>query len=187
MYSFDFFINAVRYALDKSNYNLFLKVKPYKVLESLVLGRDTVAVLPTGKSVVFHLLPFIFDFFNAKGGDIRETSIVLVLTPLNALIEDQMACLRRNGIKADVLNTNDVKQTNPDNQDDGVDNEAGNNTEEESSSKTIIERNAKLVFAHPEAVISSRKGRKVLLSDVFQQRVVACVIDEGHLIDEWGF
>ena len=133
MYSFDFFINAVRYALDKSNYNLFLKVKQYKVLESLVLGRDTVAVLPTGygKSVVFHLLPFIFDFFNAKGGDIRKTSIVLVLTPLNALIEDQMACLRRNGIEADVLNTNDVKQTNPDNQDDGVDDEAGNNTEEE--------------------------------------------------------
>ena len=52
------------------------------------------------------------------------------------------------------------------------------------TSKTILEGNAKLVFAHPEAVISSRK---VLLSDVFQQRVVACVIDEGHLIDEWGF
>ena len=49
MYSLDFFINAVRYALDKSNYNLFLKVKQYKVLEkSLVLERDTVAVLPTG-------------------------------------------------------------------------------------------------------------------------------------------
>ena len=54
-----------------------------------------------------------------------------------------MACLRRNGIEADVLNTNDVKQTNPDNQDDGVDDEAGNNTEEESSSKTILEGNAK--------------------------------------------
>ncbi|CAB3991081.1 ATP-dependent DNA helicase Q1 [Paramuricea clavata] len=188
MYSFDFFINAVRYALDKSNYNLFLKVKQYKVLESLVLGRDTFAVLPTGyrKSVVFHLLPFIFDFFNAKGGDIRETSIVLVLTPLNALIEDQMACLRRNGIEADVLNTNNVKHINPDNQDDGMDDEAGNN-ELESPCKIILEGNAKLVFAHPEAVISSRKGRKVLLSDVFQQRVVACVIDEGHLIDEWGF
>ena len=74
---------------------------------------------------MFHLRSFIFDFFNAKGGDIRETTIVLVLTPLNALIEDQMACLRCNAIEADVLNTNDVKQTNPDNQDDGVDNEAG--------------------------------------------------------------
>jgi superfamily II DNA helicase RecQ len=74
---------------------------------------------------MLHLRSFIFDFFNAKGGDIRETSMVLVLTPLNVLIEDQMACLRCNGIEADVLNTNDVKQTNPDNQDDGVDNEAG--------------------------------------------------------------
>ena len=99
-----------------------------------------------------------------------------------------MACLRCNGIEADVLNTNDVKQTNPDNQDDAWSGQRSRlNTEEESSSKTIFEGNAKLVFAHPEAVISSRKGRKVLLSDVFQQRVVACVIDEGHLIDEWGF
>ena len=162
MYSFDFFINAVRYALDKSNYNLFLKVKQYKVLESLVLGRDTVAVLPTGygKSVVFHLLPFIFDFFNAKGGDIRETSIVLVLTPLNALIEDQMACLRHNGIEADVLNTNDVKQTNPDNQDDGVDDEAGNNTEEESSSKTILEGNAKLFLLTQKQLSPPEKAEK---------------------------
>ncbi len=200
MYSLNDFINAVRYALDESNYHdLFLKVKQYKVLETLILRKDTVAVLPTGygKSVLFHLLPFVFDFFSAKDRkSIQDKSMVLVITPLNALIEDQMASLKRRGIKAAILNTVTQENTMVGNQEDGSDSEEDCNADEEGmdfkklniiAEENIKEEKAKLVFAHPEAFISCRDGRKILLSEVFQKRVVACVIDEGHLVDEWGF
>ena len=59
--------------------------------------------------------------------------------------------------------------------------------EEEYMEKNITEGKFKLVYAHPEAFISCRKGRQILLSDTLQMFVVACVIDEAHLIEDWGF
>ena len=80
VYSLNDFISAVRYALDVTNYHdLVLKVKQYKLLETLILRKDTVAVLPTGygKSVLFHLFPFVFDFFSSKGRrSIQDESMV---------------------------------------------------------------------------------------------------------------
>ena len=57
-----FFFHSVCYALDKLEYeDIFLKVKQYQVLVSLLEKRDTVAILPTGygKSIIFHLFPFV--------------------------------------------------------------------------------------------------------------------------------
>ena len=44
----------------------------------------------------------------------------------------------------------------------------------------------KVLFTHPEAFISCKDGRKVFQSDLYQNRLVHCVIDEAHLIKEWG-
>ena len=55
MCSLNQFFNAVNYALQITNYhNLFLKVKQYQILESVILKRDTIGILPTGygKSIV---------------------------------------------------------------------------------------------------------------------------------------
>lgn len=39
-----------------------------------------------------------------------------------------------------------------------------------------------IVFAHPEVLISSKKCREMLLSDVYQKNVVCVVADEAHCI-----
>ena len=200
MYSLQNFMNAVRYALDVSNYqHFFLKVKQYKVLESLFLGRDTIGVLPTGygKSVLFHLLPFIFDHRNINHTNVKNGSIVLVIAPLNALIENQLSILKSRGIEAVVLNT--VRKHNIVSVDEDEDDEEEyidrpeeerelnilslNNTTEKN---IVTDGKLKLIYAHPEAFISCREGRQILLSEALQMRVIACVVDEGHLIEEWG-
>ena len=42
-----------------------------------------------------------------------------------------------------------------------------------------------IVFAHPESFVSCKYGRSLLLSEVYQQNVVAIVIDEAHCILDW--
>ena len=56
---------AVRYALDVTSYDsVFLKVKQFKILEACMLRQHVIGVLPTGygKSVIFHLLPYMWDY-----------------------------------------------------------------------------------------------------------------------------
>ena len=51
--------------------------------------RDILCVLPTGygKSFVYQLLPDIFDAYDNKA---TSTSIVIVISPLNFLMEEQV-------------------------------------------------------------------------------------------------
>lgn len=198
-------MNAVRYALDVSNYqNLFLQVKQYKILESLFLGKDTIGILPTGygKSVLFHLLPFIFDYRNIGHMNAKNGSIVLVIKPLNALVQNQLSILKSHGIEAVVLNTvksHTVSDSVDEDQDDAekfIDEEIEEEREfdilslDHTTDKDITDitdGKVKLIDAHPEAFISCREGRQILLSEALQMCAVACVVDEGHLIEEWGF
>lgn len=42
-----------------------------------------------------------------------------------------------------------------------------------------------IVFAHPEALLSTKAGSSLMRSDTYQQRVCAVVIDEAHCIHDW--
>ena len=42
-----------------------------------------------------------------------------------------------------------------------------------------------IVFAHPEFIVSSKDGRKLMQSKPYQENVCAVVIDEAHCILEW--
>ena len=108
MLALNSFFHAIRYALDKLKYeDIFLKVKQYQVLASLLEKRDTVAILPTGygKSIIFHLFPFVYDHINASTLHYGHGCAVLVITPLNSLISDQTSTLKKRGIEAAVLTT----------------------------------------------------------------------------------
>ena len=65
-----------------------LKDLQRQVVAGLVGGRDVYGVLPTGygKSLCYGCLPWTFD----KIGNSPEPSIVCVLTPRTAIIEDQL-------------------------------------------------------------------------------------------------
>lgn len=53
------------------------------------------------------------------------------------------------------------------------------------TSRKILEGEYQLVFISPEAVLSRRKWRKMLLSHVYQNNLIALVIDEAHCVKKW--
>ena len=188
----------MRYALDKLDYeDTFLKVKQYQLLASLLQKRDTVAILPTGygKSMIFHLFPFVYDHINASKLSYGHGCAVLIVTPLNSLISDQTSILKKRKVETAVLTTT-ITTTERCNTSENSDSESDEEEAQETQSmrlftdaktkENIEKEEFKIIFAHPEAFISCREGRRILMSNSFQQRIVASVIDEAHLVEEWG-
>ena len=81
--------SAIRKAALKLGYD-FVKAEQLKVVVSVLRGQDVFAVLPTGygKSFCFSVLPFVHDQLFPDS----EASIVLVITPLTAIMKDQVMC-----------------------------------------------------------------------------------------------
>ena len=92
-------LGRLQYALKQTNYPI-LNFKPLQIkcLEYLLKGHDVVGVLPTGfgKSMLFHIMPYLIPVKTRK-------NIVLVVCPLNSIIEDQLRVLTEMHITADVL------------------------------------------------------------------------------------
>ena len=55
-----------------------------------------------------------------------------------------------------------------------------------SGKKDLDKCTFKIVYAHPESFISCKEGRKVLISSSLQGRIFTVIIDEAHLVEEWG-
>ena len=90
-----------------------------------------------------------------------KSAIVIVVCPLNALIECHMKELRQRGISCTCLSGDDADQ-------DGA--LAGKYT---------------FVFANPEALILNKKWRKMLQSPIYQSKLFGIVTDEAHVIPKW--
>ena len=64
-----------------------------EAVESFVLGKDVFVSLPTGsgKSLCYACLPHVFDELRSRGGgSLDHHSIVVVVSPLNSLMQDQV-------------------------------------------------------------------------------------------------
>ena len=89
-----FFLEVMNHAIDKAGRYLgYDEVKELqrKVISEVVSGRDVFAVLPRGfgKSLCYGCLPLVFDeMINPP-----QPSIVCVISPLTAIIEDQVTIL----------------------------------------------------------------------------------------------
>ena len=89
--------NGFEGALEKvleSRGHKHLKVKPKQresLQEIIVNKRDCLAILPTGyvKSLIYQLLPSIADH-SVNGDTAKNKSIVIVVSPLNTLIDNQL-------------------------------------------------------------------------------------------------
>ena len=152
--------------------NLKLKQKQKEALQAIVVnGQDCLIVLPTGygKSLIDQMLPLLFDKTNLSLNVTSEgKSIVIVVSPLNALIDDQINKLSSVGVACTSLRV------------------CGADMEERILAIDDLQTGKfELIFTHPEVAVSNRQCRDLFLSSYYQRNVRAVVIDEAHCIIEW--
>lgn len=136
----------------KENFG-FEKFRPNQeeIINSILSGKDTVAIMPTGggKSICFQLPALVL------------TGITIVISPLIALMKDQVDSLRANGIPACFINSSQSSQ------------------EQELHIQNLKENKVKLVYVAPESLS--------FLENAFSQITISLIaIDEAHCISAWG-
>ena len=133
-----------------------------QVLTEVLLGRDVVACLPTGagKSMLFQLPA------------VRANGVTVVLSPLAALIHEQIKALQAKGISAGCLGA-------------GVGRAAEKRTLLQLSTSQL-----RVLYLSPERMLglcSARSSQRRVLLDVHAQgRLQQIVVDEAHCITQWG-
>ena len=94
----------------------------------------------------------------------KKQSIVVVVSPLVALMKDQVASCSSKGLLAGYVST-----------------EPGN----EKMNQAVLEGRYRLVFLSPEALFTRRRCREMLREEPYYSNVVAFVVDEAHCIKKW--
>ena len=170
---------AIEYALRiLGREELVLKQAQRDAIYQIVCeGKDVLAVLPTGfgKSLVYQILAPIFDYLNygMEPDDKHKSSLVIVVSPLNALIQDQISKLS-DKISVCVAKAEHVISV------DQVDADADRKANQRLSLDGMPS-NCQVLFAHPEAVIEMRYIRSASV----QNKVKAIIVDEVHLAVQW--
>ena len=162
----DQFSATLLYALEQlGTPNISLKDEQTCSIRAAFSGKDVFVCLPTGfgKSLCYQVLPFMFDH---KAG-LLGRNVVVVVSPLKALMADQIKSLRDSGVKAVVISSGS-KDTF---------------TSDFIASESIL-RTASLIFCSPEALISP-KWRVALEKPNISDRVCAVAVDEAHCISKW--
>ena len=123
------------------------------IIESIGAGRDTLGLMPTGggKSITFQV-PTL-----AKEG------LCIVVTPLIALMKDQVANLRSRGIKATAVYS-------------GM-----RSSEIVTALENCIFGDYKFLYISPERIAS-----ELFLKKIQRVKVSLITIDEAHCISQWG-
>ncbi len=127
------------------------------MIEALLSGRDCLAVLPTGggKSLCFQLPALV-----RKG-------LVVVISPLVALMDDQVLQLQRRGIAAACLHR-------------GIQPEQRRLIQEQLSVGSL-----RLLYLAPER-LQGEAARDMLSTYAREGQLVALAVDEAHCISAWG-
>lgn len=136
----------------KENFG-FEKFRPNQetIITTILSGQDTLAIMPTGggKSICFQLPALILP------------GITIVISPLIALMKDQVDSLKTNGIAACYINSSQSSE------------------EQQFYIDNLKSNNFKLVYIAPESLS--------YLDNVFNELTISLIaIDEAHCISSWG-
>ncbi|WP_028668106.1 RecQ family ATP-dependent DNA helicase [Runella zeae] len=135
------------------NYDTFRPLQQ-NIIEAVLAGQDTLALLPTGggKSLCFQVPA------------LAQEGICIVVTPLIALMKDQVEQLRRRRIMAAAIYS-------------------GMNWHEiDIVLDNCIHGTTKFLYVSPE-----RLRTDIFLARVKQMKVCLLAIDEAHCISQWGY
>lgn len=132
-----------------------------EIIDTVVAGHDALVLMPTGggKSLCYQI-PALVRQQLGKG-------VTLVVSPLIALMQDQVGALAELGVKAAFLNST-------------LDFEATKRIERE-----LLSGELSLLYAAPERVTNARF--QALLDSLHERQLLALfAIDEAHCVSQWG-
>ena len=129
-------------------------------LKAFISREDVLLNLPTGfgKSLVFQMAPLVHAELSKFNHRFTANPIIIVISPLASLMEDQTIFLRNLNIKA------------------GYD---------KSVNGKIEKGECSIVFASPESLLGNGHWRNMLSSDTYKENLIGIVVDEAHCISHW--
>ena len=133
-----------------------------EALRQFFSGKELYFSAPTGfgKSLIFQCIPLINDYLNDQAID---TTLAIVISPLQSLMLDQVEQLKKTGVSAAAVFEG----------------------QSEEILKGVEIGEFSLVYSSPESMLSTEKWRQILTSSEFRKRCEVVVIDEAHCVIHW--